>query len=475
MSNASRVEANPADTQQSVWHRRMRRLRIWLSISCLALVASTWKLWTPQTVFPQIPFLAALRTAPAWLDWLGLALMLVALVAMLVLALIDRSRPAPAGRDGDLSPLSTRLSAAPSPAGEGLRMKLTSLVFVTNLTLLVLLDQLRFQPWAYQFGIVAIVLAFAPAGNAASLLRVLTVSIYFWSAVSKFDYTFLHGLGPELLRGLLAAFHLEPGWMRPEAATTLAWAFPLDELAVAVLLAIRRTRTIGLVAAIAMHVLLLETLGPFGLNHSPGVLLWNVYFMGQDLLLFRRPAAGWKESAGPGAKQRFRDSLEGLAIPIRRARFAHSVVFLAVWLPILHVFGWLDAWPAWAVYAPASERIVLLISDEDALARGFDKWSSTAPFDTARFGSWHWYLADDYWSFDTVKTPLYPESRFRTGVALAAMKRYQLGDAAVLVVESRANRWTGKRTRTTYSGGDAIREYAETFNLNALPRKLGGW
>lgn len=463
----------------------MRWLRIWLSVSCLALFGSTWKLWTPQTVFPQIPFLGALRTAPAWLDWIALAVMLVALVAMLAFALHDRSRPAAAGRDDAAKDERSR-SDIPSPLtplarGEGDRIResrnrFVALLLVGSLTLLVLLDQHRFQPWAYQFGIVAIVLAFAPAGRAASLLRVLTVGIYFWSAVSKFDYTFLHGLGPELLRGLLSAFHLEPGWMRLEAATTLAWAFPLDELAVAILLAIRRTRTIGLVAAIAMHLLLLATLGPFGLNHSPGVLLWNVYFIGQDLLLFRRPAAGWRVTSGPGARRRFREILRGIRPESASLGIANAAVFAAVWLPILQPFGYLDYWPAWAVYAPSAERVTLLVNAKEAnrLPERLGSFFVTPRMPSGFIDFDPRALQMDSWSLESVNVPIYPQGRFRVGVAIAIIERFQLEDAT-LIIEEPAERWSGTRLEDTYIGSRFVRDAWHPFRLNALPRSLGGW
>ncbi|MGC1274696.1 MAG: MauE/DoxX family redox-associated membrane protein [Planctomycetaceae bacterium] len=254
------------------------RLRRWLALCGLLLVAATWRLWTPQVVFPQIPFLAVLRTVPGWIDWIALTGVVAGLVGLLL-------TPGERGASA-LRALSNRAASW------------FACLFVASLTLLILLDQHRFQPWAYQFAIVAIALAFVPAQRALSLLRLLrllTIGIYFWSAVSKLDYTFLHGLGPELLRGTLTAFGLEPRWMRSDVATALALAFPLDELAVAALLAFRRTRKYGLILAIAMHVLLLATLGPLGLNHSWGVLLWNVYFIGQDVLLFAPLASGGRQ------------------------------------------------------------------------------------------------------------------------------------------------------------------------------------
>ena len=52
--------------------------RAW-ALAALSLIAVTWRLWTPQDAYPQVPLAPAGRLAPQWLDWLGLAGMLVGL------------------------------------------------------------------------------------------------------------------------------------------------------------------------------------------------------------------------------------------------------------------------------------------------------------------------------------------------------------------------------------------------------------
>lgn len=461
---------------KEVWARRVVWLRRWLALSWLALLAATWRLWTPQVVFPQIPFFAALRTVPGWVDWIALGTLLGGLIGLLIL---PRGGASASDEHHPPAPLTPR----PSPQGEGswnrYSLKGFALLAVASTTLLVLLNQHRFQPWVYQFATVALVLAFTPPVPAASLLRVLTVGIYFWSAVSKLDYTFLHTMGPQLLGGLSRAFQIDPAAISPATATLLAWAFPLDELAVAALLAIQRTRAVGLTLSIAMHVLLLAALGPLGLDHSAGVLLWNVYFIGQNLLLFRRPGAGWRRTVGPGLWSRLREIASSFVPKSASAGVGHVGVFLAVWLPALEPFGLLDHWPAWAVYAPGGERERLLVNDSDAIALLPDELRS---YDGPIFAEW-WEVRTDLWSLDSLSAPVYPQDRFRVGAAAAVAERYWLRadpeedwlNSALLVVESRADRFTGKRTRATCRGVREIRGYAESFRLNALPRKLGGW
>lgn len=442
-------------------------LRRWLALAALALFAATWRLWTPQTVFPQIPFFAALRTVPGWVDWIALAGMFAGLLGLLLIP----SEPRRSESGSEIVGTESRRHRA---------VAWSAVLFVGSLLVLILLDQHRLQVWAYQFAIVAIVIASLARAScsdqALSLLRLLTVGIYFWSAVSKLDDTFLNGLGPELLRGMLTAFGLEPGWMRADVATVLAFAFPLNELAVAALLAFRPTRKYGLIFSLIMHLLLLATLGPWGLDHSWGVLLWNVYFIGQNVLIFSRQASGGRQPA----EDFDRSTTATLPVPLSlgrgemtakpAARLASWVVYVAVVLPVLEPFGWLDHWPGWAVYAPAGERVSL------RLLSWYDRPSVNLPPDVRAWISPFMSPARlSQWSLDVLATPISPDGRFQSGVLLAIVERFGNEASPNLAVESRANRFTGERDTTYLIGTREIRAYADSFWLNTRSRKLGGW
>lgn len=469
------MRASEVISNREAWQARMTLLRRWLALCGLVLIAATWRLWTPQDLFPQVPFLAALRDAPAWLDWLALIALLVSLVGLLAAPSIFVSRPRPpataGGASSGASASTNDTNPGPSPQGEGNEnrrvVRAFVLLLVASLALLVMLDQHRLQVWAYQFSIVAIVLAFASPLGAVSLLRVLVVGIYFWSAVSKIDYTFLNSIGPDLLKGLLTGLQLDPGRVDAATATRMAWLFPIGELAAALLLALRRTRTIGLVLSIVMHLGLIVTLGPLGLNHEAGVLLWNLYFIGQNLLLFLRPKAGWHRAAGGRDERvRFWQHRAGWLPSVRSVGIEHVAVGLAIGLPILEPFGLIDHWPAWAVYTPGAERVTLLIDATAAERLPEELQRHLGPI---QFATDARVLRTDLWSFDALAVPIYPQKRFRMGVALAVIERNRLEDAATVVVESRADRFNGKRERWTLPGA-AIRVLVEsTYVFNALP------
>ncbi len=96
---------------------RAALLRRVLAVFGLALIASTWPLWTPQHVFPQVPLLRIGAVVPAAAQWFGAASMIGGLLAALV--------------------------------GPGRCWRAGLLVFATAALGMVLTDVERLQPWCY--------------------------------------------------------------------------------------------------------------------------------------------------------------------------------------------------------------------------------------------------------------------------------------------------------------------------------------
>lgn len=394
-----------------------------LAIGGLALLGVTWPLWRGTSDFPQVPLLSGARAVPTVVD----AILLAALLASWACTLI-RPPPQRAGRVA-LGTASIALAA------------------------LMLLNQHRIQPWAWEFLLVGLLLAVGGARTGLLTWRWLVISIYVWSALSKLDATFFTSHGPFLLEGLLKALG-QPRALAlwSEAARwRLAAAIPLGELLIAVALLVPRLRMLGLVGSIAMHSILLLALGPGGHGHQPGVLLWNLFFIGQNLLLFGQPApnrTGWQD--------------------LRPGEWAAVVVGLAaVLFPALEPIGRCDHWPGWVVYASRPERVYVFVAEADA-----DTLSAEAQHFLEPATPWEpWrQLRIDRWSLASTLAPIYPQDRFAVGIALAIAEGRGTPHVRVLR-ESAADRWTGQRTTSEFVGTTAVAEYSQAFRLNAQPRQ----
>ncbi|EAQ80732.1 hypothetical protein [Blastopirellula marina] len=398
---------------------RLSLYRRLLAAVGLSLVGASYKLWLPQTDFPQVPAFSALIHAPPQFDYV-LALGIVgSLFAWLLL-------PQRFASWGGWS-VAAWIAAS------------------------CLLDQHRFQPWAYQLIFTAIVLATCEAKLALRLLRILVISIYFYSAASKLNAPFMTDLGQTFLDVPLGWFGAREAWS-DTARQTATLLFPLGELIAGLLLAIPQTRKVGVIVTVVMHTALLLVVGPLGLNHWPGVLLWNLCFLIQAPLLF------WPLVAKE-------DPEEMVAAPPAKWRAVGIVVTTFVLLfPLLEPFGYCDAWPGWALYAAHVSRADLYIdaAAAEALPEKLQPFLSES--------EWGPYRLDAaQWSLQALNVPIYPDDRFQTGVAIAVAQKYGVAWFCELGVQDPADRYSAERTETRYRGPQQMEAATKRYWLNALP------
>lgn len=383
-----------------------------------ALGAVTWRLWTPQSVFPQVPLVRVVGTVPSWLEWI-----LLSAVASALFTLIMAKNHRYAHR--------------------------ASAVLVVALALLFLIDQHRLQPWAYEFAIIGFVMAACRPRLACWWLRVMTISIYVFSALGKFDFEFTHTTGQQFLNTLLSLVGWESiAWVEA-MRYSIVTLFPVTELLIAMCLCCYPLRRVGVALSIVFHVTLVVLLGPLGLRHQPAVLIWNLFFMAKVTLLF-----GLAKRSEAVAR----------AIPTRRERWTGlAVALLALW-PLLEPCGCIDHWLAWGLYSPRNSRVALILSASTDVPEELVEYLKPSRNGYQEFDI-------DAWSIDALSVPIYPQDRFQIGVALALIN--QLGsDPSIRVVrQGMAARRTGKRRTEVFSRLDRVHMAAETFFFNAHPRQ----
>ncbi|MEO8497105.1 MAG: MauE/DoxX family redox-associated membrane protein, partial [Planctomycetota bacterium] len=314
-----------------------------------------------------------------------------------------------------------------------------------------------FQPWAYQFVLFAVIMANCRASVATQVLRWIVVSIYVYSAISKFDYQFLHSLGPQFLSTLVGFFGVVSANWPTALQAWLAMLFPIGELLVGIGLLVPCTRRLAIFAAIGSHLLLLLILGPWGLSHQPGVLVWNLYFIAQAWMLFVDSKADEKPTANEPRRRRMTESL------------CFVLTGIVIAFPASEPLGYCDHWPAWELYSPRSSRVQIAIHESaiDRLPPDIQSHMSRPPLTEA--GWRHLYI--DRWSLDSLSVPIYPEDRFQFGVALALAERYELAMAIRVWQQSASDRWTGQRHEQTFVGSEQVDAARRNFRINIEARR----
>lgn len=399
--------------------------RIWAGFGGLLFLV-TWRLWIPQATFPQIPFVAALVNTPRYVDWLAI-LAITAALLLIGFSTADRV------------------------------WRIAMVMFAVAATLLVLLNQHRFQPWTYQFVIFAVIMAGCRDKSALRLMRWVTVSIYIYSAVSKFDYQFLHSLGPQFVATLTSFIGIRSADWREHSQVAIAVLLPLTELLVGIGLLVPRTRQAAAYVAIGLHTLLLLILGPWGLSHQPGVLVWNLFFIAQAWVLFGRC-----ERDAVTTQSATRELTRGEML-------SYLLAGIVIVLPASEPLGYCDHWAAWELYSPRSSRAQVAIHESvvDRLPTEIQEQLSPA----IDRDDWQ-QLPLDRWSLDSLSVPIYPEDRFQIGVALAAAERYDLRLAILVTRQSASDRWTGERATHSFVGHDQLTTLRSDFLLSIDARPI---
>ena len=393
----------------------------------LALIWGTWRLWFPATDFPQVPLIAPAWTLPvAWQTPLA-----IVLVGSLFATVFQRKL-------------------------QYLRWLL--LFEIALLSLLVLANQHRLQPWVYHFLLSAWAVAMLDGRRLQFWLRALLISIYFYSAISKFDLRFAQTTGAMFITSLVRLFSEQA--IAPHRIAALAWLLPLGELAVAVLLFFRITRRLGVACAIVLHLMLLLILGPWGLQQRPGVLIWNIGCLLQVGWLFRHSVAaapGQAETAtSPGAHQ-------------RRHIWSSCPLLAALLWPCLEPAGLCDSWLAWGLYSTRAARTEVFVASEvvkdlPETLQNHCRWVGDDRI-WAR-------IAKSNWSLETLRVPLYPHERFDLAIDLAMIDQLPPNRRWFRIQRSgRPNRWTGEVEVTTIQDERQLREQVKRgFFWNATPR-----
>jgi len=306
-------------------------------------------------------------------------------------------------------------------------------------------------------------------------MRWLTVSVYFYSALGKLDFEFLHSVGLQMLGVLFRLLGQDARTVPSSIQIAMVAGFPCIELLVAMGLAWKKGRRVAGFFAISLHLTLIVVLGPLGLGHRPSVLIWNALFAVQAYYLFVVPCVALQDDSN--LKQINAPNLERWRTrPMEwfcTTMIALVMIVLVVVMPMTERFGLWDHWPSWALYAPHSSRVQVEVSAgvisrlPRELVALMEKPNDEADADL------DWVKVPiDAWSLKTLDAPIYPQSRFQLGVARHIAKGVDSEFQVRVKILGTANRITGLRQWKTL---DTSLEIAEAsiadYWLNTKPRE----
>ena len=155
----------------------------------------------------------------------------------------------------------------------------------------------------------------------------------------------------------------------------------------------------------------------------------------------------------------------------RGTTFATVLTAIAIILPATEPFGGYDHWPSWGLYAMHHEKVNVYVRADRRreVAERIGEDVVDGP-DMFTYDKWC-RVKIERWSLDSLEAPIYPQERFQVGVALWLDQECDLDEGIRIVIEGRAERFSGARTSEELVGREAIVERANTYRLTAFPVK----
>lgn len=266
---------------------------------------------------------------------------------------------------------------------------------VIALALLVSLDQMRLQPWVYQYALFFVVLALHErrstdervSKQALSALRLIVAALYFWSGVQKLSFSFGHEVLPALLSPVQGLLPLTQTWL-----TALGICIALVEAFTGCGLLFRRTRKFCVWLALVMHFVILGLL--VGRGYNSVVWAWNVALMLIVVILF------WRDDTS--ARQALPDFRAGYTPGLA----AQTLAAACALLPALSFWGWWDMNLSGALY---SGRTAVAVVRVDGTAP--EKLTETARRQVFTTKGGERMLPLFEWAMAELNVPPYPEPR----------------------------------------------------------------
>lgn len=350
-------------------------------------IALSLNLWLPGRTIPRVPVFPVNGTGSPLIEWGLFVVLLGSLGATMFLRWFTWAAAVAAG---------------------------TTVLFV-------LLDQIRLQPWVFQYGFFLIVLASvsereSSGGNQSRALnaaRFILASFYFYSGLQKLNSSFLNELFPWFVQPAMVV--LPAG--AEEVLSALGLFVALFEVAIGVGLITNRCRRFAIGGVIVTSVFSLLMLGPLGHNHNSVVWPWNVAMILLAPVLFRDTP----------------DVLITDIISIRSGLLNAVVVAVFGVLPLLSFVGLWDSYLSVSLYSGNKTRGELVFSPIAYTSLS----SSVKQFPTQTNKKGMIVLDIFEWSIADVNVPPYPEKRVfkHIGRSVCEMRG---GGTVKLVINERA-------------------------------------
>jgi hypothetical protein len=268
-------------------------------------------------------------------------------------------------------------------------------------------------------------------------------------------------MSPQILTTIAQAFGQTHILRNGQTVFILCGLMTTAELLIGIGLLVRRLRRVSMYAAVIMHVTLIAVLGPLGLNHHAGVLIWNTFLGAAVPLLFL------STSTKPGCKA----VSHGDGLWHRFATFDRksiAAVLFVIAFPLSGLFSFADNWLSWQLYSPRPEVVRVYVKSASVV----ELPDSVQPFIAKPAPLQDWCpIRMDLWSLAAVNAPLYPEDRFQLAIAGWLAEHVEPDSVRVTIDSPKTIYWQARQSEE-FVGREQIRQYAAQYPLNGIAVRM---
>lgn len=304
---------------------------------------------------------------------------------------------------------------------------------VSGLCILAILDQSRWQPEFYQFFWMLVALSVFSWKEKTVVLQnqilitcqLIIGSVYVWSGIQKINHVFLTDIFPWMLDPFIHTWSIEI----KSAIFSLGVFIPLIEICIGIGLLTKKLRDYAVISAIAMHLFVLSSIGPFGHNWNNVIWPWNIAMACFVVILF------WKNNT----------SLKEILFNNHSLIHYITLLLFAV-MPILSFLGLWDSYLSSTLYSGNIKDAKVYIKGVSLseLPAGIGKYS--VPISQTESA------IDIYkWSFGELNVPPYPEDRIFKNIGKMICGLSKNSSGVNLVIAGKPHFKTGTQISKSYS------------------------
>lgn len=206
------------------------------------------------------------------------------------------------------------------------------------------IDTVRWQPWEFMYFCIFLVylLNFKTKTSFSLLVHLFLASIYIFSGLHKFNRSFLSTVWTKMV--LQDFFNLSIGTILNYKLFFAGLIIPFTEFSAGVLLLFSKHKRKITYLLIAVHLLVLIFIGPFGLNYNPIVWIWNLAMIFLLITVYLKPI----------------ESTSQLFLK-------KNILWLFLWfvMPVFSFFGMWYQYFSSSLYTGKEKQLIIYISKEN--------------------------------------------------------------------------------------------------------------